>query len=199
MEQTRGQVVDGVTTYFSSTTGGYLSTSGWDTKCGNQSCWTGDAYEKIASSPWFYRGWYRQTYNNGSNSCGRSSPWLTQQEMADILNAWIVRKNANGADLSRIQPITINQCNVGGSGGNPYSMDELTNMANSSGGAVTSISEVKVSNNSQGQTTNVHFDTNRGGIDVPGSEFKETFNLRAPGYLSIPQSSFSFFNVEHKG
>lgn len=198
VDETKGQVISDVTTFFSSATGGYGNPVGWDTKCGNKSCWTGDAYEKIANTPWFYRGWYRQNYYNTSASCGRSSPWLNQQEMSDILNAWLVRKNPNGADVSRIQPITINQCNVGGGGGNPYSMDELRDLANNAGGAVTSISGVSASNNDQGQTTTVTFQTNKGSLTIPGSDFKETFNLRAPGYLSIPQKGFSFFNVEYK-
>ncbi len=199
VNQTRGQILPDVAGYFSATTGGYATPIGWDTKCGAQSCWTGDAYEKIANSPWFYRAWYRQNYYNSSNSCGRSHPWLSQQEFSDIVNAWIVRKNPNGADASRIQPVTINQCHVGGSGGNPYSMDELRDFANKSGGAVTHVNSVSVRNSNNGETTSVHWDTNRGGLDIPGDEFKSTFNLRAPGYMSIPQHSFSFFNVEYKG
>jgi hypothetical protein len=33
---------------------------------------------------------------------------------------------------------------------------------------------------------------------MSGSEFKEIFNARAPGYISIPQSGFAFFNIEKK-
>jgi len=44
----------------------------------------------------------------------------------------------------------------------------------------------------------VRFSTNRGDITISGGEFKSAFNLRAPGYLRIPQSSFASFNVEHK-
>lgn len=118
--------------------------------------------------------------------------------MTDIMNAWLVRKDPKGADTGRIQPVTINSCNIGGGGGNPFSMSELRDLANTSGGAVTNISGVTVSHNDQGQTTNVRFQTNRGEINIPGSEFKTTFNLRAPGYISIPQSSFAFFNIEFK-
>jgi len=118
--------------------------------------------------------------------------------MADILNALIVRRDPRGADTERIQPVTINECNVGGAGGNPYSLDELRDLANNSGGAVTSISGVSSSHSSNGQTTQVRFNTNRGDITMSGSEFKEIFNLRAPGYLRIPQRGFAFFNIEHK-
>ena len=118
--------------------------------------------------------------------------------MSDIINAWIVRKNPSGADAGRIQPVTINECNIGGGGGNPYSINELRDWANKAGGAVTSISNVSTSHGSNGQTSTVSFDTNRGNISISGSEFKEAFNLRAPGYLRIPQSSFGFFNIEFK-
>lgn len=204
VNDTKGWVlVDGggnpVSTQYASTHGGYANTSGWDTtdKTGNGD-WSSKAYEKLASSPWFYKSWYRSGYSSSGPNCGRSHPWLSQEEMSDIINAWTVRKNANGADVGRIQPVTINDCKVGGSGGNPYSMDELKNLANNSGGAVTSISSVSVSHGNNGQTASVSFQTNRGTVTIPGSEFKSTFNLRAPGYISIPQSSFAFFNIEHK-
>lgn len=188
VDATRGQVLDGVSAFYSSTTGGYLTTMGWDTKCGNQGCWTGDAYEKIAGSPWFYKGWYTSDYYNSSAKCNRSHPWLTNDEFADILNAWAVRKN--GGDASRVLPVTINSCPINGASGNPYSMDELRNL-----GGFTSVSGISVKYNSGGYTDSVHVETNRGGFDIPGSEFKETFNLRAPGYISIRSS---LFNIEKK-
>jgi hypothetical protein len=181
-------VIQGVTTYYSSTTGGYSTTTGWDTICGNQGCWTGDAYEKIAGSPWFYKGWYTSDYANNSAKCGRNSPWLNQEEFADIINAWSVRKN--GGDASRILPVTIGSCSVGGGGGNPYSMEELRNM-----GGFTSVSGVSVTYNTGGYTDTVIVQTNKGEQRIPGSEFKDAFNLRAPGYISIRSP---LFNIEKK-
>lgn len=189
---TRGWVLEGgPNAQYSSTTGGYLNNSGWDTKCGGRDCWTPDAYEKIAGSPWFYKGWYTQTYYIGSASCGRNSPWLTGDEMADILNAYLVRK-AGGGDQGRITPVT-----TGCWGGNPYSISDLRDLANSSaGGAVSSVSSVSVSYSNDGVTASVIFNTtNRGSISIPGSDFKNTFNLRAPGYISIRSP---LFNVEQK-
>ncbi len=195
-------LVDGsgnpISAQYASTDGGFTNSAGWDTKGGgNSGNWSTQAWESIAGSPWFYKSWYTQAYSTNSAKCGRSHPWLSQQEFSDIINAWIVRKNPNGADVNRIQPVTISQCNIGGAGGNPYSMDDLRNIAGNSGGAVTHVNSVSVSNNNSAQTTNVHLETNRGGIDIPGDEFKTTFNIRAPGYLSIPQTDYTFFNVEH--
>lgn len=203
VNETRGWVlVDGggspVSTQYASTHGGYSNTSGWDTtdKSGEGS-WSTRAWENTAKSPWFYKAWYRSGYFSSGDGCGRSHPWLSQEEFSDIINAWIVRTNPNGADTGRIQPVTINQCQIGG-GGNPYSMSELRELANKSGGAVTQVTSVSVSHNNSGQTTTVTVGTNRGNLSIPGSEFKSTFNLRAPGYLRIPQSSFGFFNIEFK-
>lgn len=204
VNETRGWVlVDGggspVSTQYASTHGGFSNTSGWDTTDKNGGGdWSTRAWESKAGSPWFYKSWYRNGYSSSGANCGRNHPWLSQEEMADIINAWLVRKNPSGADTDRIEPVTINTCNVGGSGGNPYSMSELREWADKAGGAITSISGVSVSHSGSGQTTEVRFNTNRGTIAIPGSEFKTTFNLRAPGYLRIPQSSFAFFNIEHK-
>lgn len=204
VNETRGWVLvdnggNPVSTQYASTHGGYSNTSGWDTTDkSNSGEWTTRAWERKANSPWFYKAWYRQGYSSSGPNCGRAHPWLSQEEFADIINAWIVRKNPNGADTDRITPVTINDCRIGGSGGNPYSMGELRDRANQSGGAVTSISSVSVSHNNQGQTASVRVNTNRGTLEIPGSEFKTTFNLRAPGYIAIPQSNFAFFNIEHK-
>ncbi len=202
VQATRGQVLikDGQprSTEYSSTSGGWNAPGGWDTTDGtNNGTWTANAYESIAGSPWFYRAWYRQGYRDDSNSCGRAHPWLSQEEMADIIHATLLlKRGSNGADTNRILPITINQCAVGGNSGNPYSMAELREFAGKSGRAVTNISGVTVLFNNQGQTTTVRFETNAGTIEFSGMEFKEGFNLRAPGYISIPQSGYAFFNIE---
>jgi len=195
VDETKGQIIEDTVTYYSSTTGGYITTTGWDTKCGNQGCWTGDAYEKIAGSPWFYKGWYTSDYYNNSAKCGRSHPWLSSEEFADILNSWVVRKNGNGDDAARVLPVTIGSCSIGGASGNPYSISEMKDRANSLGGAFTSVSSVSVTYNSGGYTDTVILQTNKGEVRMGGGEFKEAFNLRAPGYISIRSS---LFNIEKK-
>lgn len=191
VNETKGWVLEGgPNSQYSSTTGGYLNNSGWDTKCGGRDCWTADAYEKIAASPWFYKGWYTKSYTNNSDKCGRSHPWLNSEEMADILNAWLVQ-GKDGVDGGRIIPVTTSCW-----GGNPYSISELTNLANDkAGGAVTSVSSASVSYSEGGSTANVSFGTNRGPISFSGPDFKTIFNLRAPGYISIRSP---LYNVERK-
>ena len=71
-------------------------------------------------------------------------------------------------------------------------MDELRQLAGKYGG-ISSASSASVS---QGNGTTGSVSIN--GINISGTDFKRAFNLRAPGYLSIPQSGFAFFNIEKK-
>lgn len=182
VEATRGQVLEDVVTYYASTHGGYASPIGWDTTDGGGGAGFIDkAWEKTGGSPWLYKAWWRKHYSNSGDTCGRSSPWLSNEEMADIVNAAIVPQD------ERIVPVTTSCW-----GGNPYSMAELRDK-----GGVTSISSVSV-NQGNGSTNEVVFQTNKGEIRFDASTFKEKFNLRAPGYVRIPQTGFSFFNIEKK-
>lgn len=186
---TRGKIMTGGpgNWQYSSTTGGWINGLGWDTTDGQGgSNFIDKSFEKIAGSPWVYKAWYTETYRNNSDKCGRSNPWLSPEEMADIVNAAIALKTG-GIDTSRITPVTTSCW-----GGNPYSMDELRNLVSGSGG-ISSANSVSVSQ-SDGNTNSVTIN----GISFSGAEFKKAFNLRAPGRLSIPQSGFAFYNIEKK-
>lgn len=193
VEETRGQVLEDVVAYYSSTAGAYLTypRGMWDTTDGQGgSGFPSRAWESKAGSPWFYSSWYTQTYRSGSATCGRSHPWLSTEEIADILNAWLVL--SQGGD-DRVMPVTINECSIGGASGNPYSMGELRDRANSLGGAFTSVSSVSVTYGNNGETASVTFNTNKQPVTISGSEFKKAFNLRAPGYIAILSP---LFNIE---
>lgn len=196
VEETRGEVVEEVVAFYSSTAGGYLTyPSGfWDTTDGQGGPgFASRAWESKAGSPWFYSAWFTQSYTANSAKCGRSHPWLSEEEMADILNAWLVFHQQGGDE--RILPPTITQCPIDGAGGNPYSREELKNKAQSLGGAFSSVSSVKVVYSNSGETAQVIFQTNRGEINISGGEFKQAFNLRAPGYIAIRSP---LFNIEKK-
>ncbi len=183
---TKGWVLEGgPNAQYSSTTGGYGNNSGWDTKCGSKDCWTADAYEKMANSPWFYKGWYKD--RNGS-SCGKSHPWLNNEQMSDILNSYIVYKSGDSQD--RISPVDTS-CWPG----NPFTYDEMRSKANEKGGAVTTVTTASVVYSNNGNTAEVRFATNKGTITIPGADFKTIFNLRAPGYISIKSP---LYNIETK-
>jgi peptidoglycan hydrolase-like amidase len=182
VNETKGMILEDVVTYYASTHGGYASPIGWDTTDGKGgSNFFDKSYDKIGGSPWAYKAWYTKGYSVSSDKCGRSNPWLTGRELADIVNAALYRDD-------RVTPITTSCW-----GGDPYSMEELRNKADGPS-TVNSVSVIQ----GNGFTSQVKFQTDKGEISLSGTEFKTAFNLRAPGYLSIPQSSFAFFNIEQK-
>lgn len=198
VNETKGMVlVDGggnpVSTQFASTHGGWSKTSGWDTTDGSGgSNLLEKAYEKIGGSPWLYKAWWRAGYSSSGATCGRSNPWLSPEEMADIVNAHVVLKKGSGGETERISPVTTDCW-----GGNPYSLGELRDVASKYGG-ISSANSVSVSLG-EGKTNSVSIN----GVTMTGDEFCKAFNLRAPGNLRIPQWSGSscggaFFNVERK-
>jgi len=153
-----------------------LTTLGWDTTDGSGGAGFLDkTYEKLAGSPWVYKAWYTKDYSPQSDKCGRGNPWLSSEELADIINAARYRDE-------RVTPVT-----TGCWGGNPYSYQELREKANGPS-RVDSVTTVQ----GNGSTTKVIFQTNIGQIELTGDEFKTAFNLRAPGYLKIPQQGFAF-------
>jgi peptidoglycan hydrolase-like amidase len=194
VDATRGWVLIAggkpMSAWYASTSGGYqqsytangYSTPGfWDTTS-DWTHWADGAYESKAGSPWFYKGWYK---DRSGDSCGRSHPWLTESEFADVLNAWVVRYNGSGDEVAKIIP--MGSCWASGG----YSQDELKNVANKYGGAFTSVSSISIQHSSDGYTKNVIVNTNRGSVTISGPEFKTAFNLRAPGRLSIKGDLFS--------
>jgi hypothetical protein len=189
VDETRGQILEDVITYYSSTTGGYVLSTGWDTTDGNGgSNFIDRAWEGKGGSPWLYKAWYK----TDGVSCKKSDPWLTNAELTDIINAALVLKNRND---DRVTPVISCVNN-----GNPYSYDELKNLAKSYGG-IDTVSSISVLQG-DGVTNEVVINSN---VRLSGIEFKTAFNVRAPGYLKIPQGKdfgsfvdFAFFNIEKK-
>ncbi len=180
--ETRGQVLEDVVTYYASTHGVFTTTTGWDTTDGSGGGnFIDKSYEKLGGSPWLYKAWYTVSYSSSSDKCGRSNPWLSPEELADIINAARYRDD-------RVTPVTTSCW-----GGNPYSHEELRQKAN----GPSRVTGVSVSQGN-GTTNEVVFQTDIGEIRMSGSDFKTAFNVRAPGRLSIPQKGFAFFNIEKK-
>jgi len=172
--------------WYASTSGGYqesyssngYSTPGfWDAE-GGKGGWTGQAWEVRGGSPWFYKAWYK---SRSGDACGLSHPWLTEAEMADVLNAWVVLQQGSDDRVSPIGPCW---------GGDPYSIDELKGK-----GGFTSVSSVSVTYAENGMTSSVTFGTNKGPVTIGGLDFKKVFNLRAPGRIALKSG---LFNIEKK-
>lgn len=178
VDETENEIISGDShAMYSSTTGGYIDDGvGWD----DDGSWPGDAYEKKAKSPWFYWAWYSQNYRFDSSTCGRSHPWLDDEEMADILNSIVVWDKGNGDDKDKISPVTTNCW-----GGDPYSVDDMRERAGELDKSFSKVTGVSTSIGSNGRTSQVSFTTDNGSFSVDGEKFKTVFNLRAPGYISI--------------
>jgi len=178
VDNTNGIILDSsVTAYYSSTTGGYIENIGWDAPGGVSGWKAGKAYER--QSPWFYKAWWTKSYND-SSTCGWGDPYLSQKEMADILNALTVWDKGSSSDRSRVSPVTTSCW-----GGNPYSLDDMKDRADELGTAYSGITFVDVEIGNNGKTTKVKFGTDKGEVSVDGEKFRTVFNLRAPGYISI--------------
>lgn len=208
VEQTRGQILTDVSgapvlTQYAAVHGGWVNNVGWDTRSGGGSDWFNDAWEKISGVSWFYKSWYRAGYSldpQGEN-CGHS-PYLSNNEMALLLNGYLIKNNIglkNTPDKSRLLPSDYGQCpgrlDYGRIDKSPYSLAEMQSLLSS---PVTIVHSVTTSL-SNGSTTNVTFNTNRGSISMSGFAFKDIYNQMAPGHMRIQQqSSYAYFNVEKR-
>jgi len=202
VSETRGKILVGngsgevVNAWYASTSGGYQdgysslghTTPGfWDTTS-DWTTWASGAWEVKGGSPWFYKGWYK---SRSGKTCGRSHPWLKDDEFSDLVNAAIVV--ANGGDVSGIFPEDVRSCL--GENDNPWSKDRMASEADKYGGRVTNITNISVKHSSGGYTDKIVLQTNRGEVVIAGANFKKAFNLRAPGMLALMSG---LFNVEKK-
>ncbi|MFC1700255.1 SpoIID/LytB domain-containing protein [Patescibacteria group bacterium] len=187
VDDTKDKIIDGSTDasgygWYSSTTGGFIENVGWDVD-GN---WPGDAYEKKADSPWFRKAWYTKSYNDGS-TCGHPHPWLDEEEMADIVNAYMVYTKGSDGEKGHISPLTTDCW-----GGEPYSKSEMRAKADKYGDAYGEVYSIDVDVSNGGYTSRVSVSTNNGSVSMDGQTFKTVFNLRAPSYVAIRSRLFDF-------
>jgi len=183
-------------TQFAAVHGGWINTVGWDLyDSGGTKDFT-NTWDNKSGVSWIYRSWYRRDYklstSTSSDTCYRN-PWISPQELADIVNAasLLTDIGGSGSSDSRIYPIH-DRCH---SDGNPYSFTEMRNKSSSK---FTKVILAQVSRSS-GSTTSIKFVNEDGrSVTVSGSYFKLAYNLRAPGYLSIPQSGFVHVDIQKK-
>lgn len=170
---------------YSYTSLGHKTSGGWDTKCGSRDCWTSNAYESIGGSPWLYKGWYK---TRGNKSCGRSHPWLNEEEFADIVGAIKLIKEDSDNQKHLSQP-DAESC-WGEDIDDTWSRDKVREES-----GIEEIEDVDVSYSSGGYTAEVKIKTNDGEVKVNGEDFKAIFNLRAPGAIHLKSL---LFNIEVK-
>lgn len=183
--------------YFAAVHGGWGNEIGYDLREGSGD-WVSRAWDNLSGVTWFYRNWYDFNQYTGSYTpcSAHPNPWLTEAEMADLLNAykyWI----QNGSPASDPRMVSVDTTACWGQASNPYSMNELKNLVNN---PVSTISNV-VTVNENGRTKSIVFYTNAGVIsftesgDYTINGFREIFKLRSPGYYAIWQNGFTHINI----
>jgi hypothetical protein len=164
------------------------SSSDWQHKAWDTQSKTG----RFGTYYWFYKMWYRTGYAVGSsvsaNSCYRE-PWLSPEELADIVNAAQVLEQTGGD--SRIVPIYDACHSAEDYAVSPYSHGELRKIAPKGAKRVNDV----ITYNSNGRTQNIEFYTDVGEITVSGVSFKLAYNMRAPGHLRIPQGDIRRYDT----
>lgn len=163
---------------FSYSYNGYTTPGLWDTPSGRDG-WTDQAWEKVAGSPWFYKSWYR---TRSGSSYGRSHPWLNEEEFSDILNALLIFKSSPGEKI-HLSSLDANIPDTWGKG-------KIREEAAKYGGPILKINSLNQIYSNDGYTKLISFETDKGRKEFSGEEFKEIFNLRAPGAIGIKSSLF---------
>lgn len=190
-------------TQYAAVHGGWINGVGWDTTNGQggQSGWTANAWESKSGVTWFYKSWpgyqLSNSYQYGVVSCSaHPHPWLSGEEMADLVNTYLVIKGSGlkgSVNTAKILPVTLSSCPISGLSGSPYSMSDMRNLLNNPVGSVSSVT----TKTSSGNTQYVFFNTSDGRqITMTGSEFYQVYNMRAPGYLSVNPGPSSFVHVD---
>ena len=193
---------------YSSVTGGWINNGiKYDVMPGS-GYWAERAYEGMAGVDWFHKAWYQMKGSNDKYSACSTQPypWLTGKDLADILNAYLyfTDPNSSSSDPRFLSP----DHNICFGGGNPYTPAELQSLVPN---AVVEVLSAEAINN-EGWTTAINFTVKRvgggiSGINITGKQntraFKDIFNIRAPGFFSIPQhcngcESFVHINIVKK-
>ena len=169
-----------VKAYYSSTFGGYsrLPTDfdvGWNRsfdflKRIRDADSSGNSFDgpKYGDSPWYYRAWY---------SAADGHPWLSQDEMRDLLNSSLLPDSENGS-LSSPQ-----------NGG--ISFDEVKNRLRSLGKSpIEDFSSIDPLFSDEGYTSLLRVSVPSGHIDIDGKRFRKIFILRSRGDLALWSSLY---------
>lgn len=189
-----GQVI---TAWYASTSGGYTFASsdvGWNSRpwtkrmrdttgdVGNFSDLNDKAYDK--ESPCFYaaQGW-RAEYGK--------SAWLKSEEVADIVNTIMLAKKDSSIQEHLYQP------DKPPPGTDVWSQERVKSELRSRGGnPYNNITNISVSVDfGLGKANSLNVSGDAGSITLDAAEFKNFFNLRAPGNIQIVGP---LYNVEKK-
>lgn len=181
VDATRGMVLtyggDPITAYYCSTAGGYtrLPTDfdvGWYSNppylkrvvdFGSKGAYDGPNY---GNSPWYYKAWYAQSDVH---------PWLTENEMVDLLNSALLSAQSSGYNKYLSHP------NLGGWTAARVE-SELVSLGIT---PIPDVSSITVINHNTGYSSSITVSTSSGNRSVSGVSFGDVFVLRSRGYLAL--------------
>ncbi len=192
VDQTKGIVMTSggqpIKAWFSSTHGGYAFTSsdiGWSatawtkrlqdssSSIGSFADLNSNAYDK--SSPMFYCDW-------GSRASANKTAWLKSDELADIVNAVLLAGKDGGTKSHLYQPDKSNP-----EGTDTWDAGKVkTELADRGITPFNSISDISINADfGSGKTVSITAIGDGGSQTIPGDDFKNYFNLRAPANIQI--------------
>lgn len=183
--------------WFSSTHGGFVHTSGeigWSdtswtkhsqdgsSNMNNFSDLQNNSYDK--ESPWFYCDW-------GSRGQYNKTAWLKPEEMADIVNVILLARKDSSTQEHLYQPDSPP------SGTDTWNQDKVKQELQNRGiTPVNKVIDMSVSADfGAGRTTSVSISGDTSTQNFDGGEFKNFFNLRAPGNIQIVGP---LYNIERR-
>ncbi len=195
VEETEGVVIthDGnpIKAWYSSTSGGYTRLpTDFDVKWNSTPDYIhrikdadgdGDFYDgpEWADSPWFYKAWY------GSKD---DHPWLTEEEMQDLLNATLLYSEDDDLEehLYQEDPVAFDV----DPGWDKDKVEEELDDRDID--PVGEIEEITVSNSGDGYTSQVLLisENYEEGLTLSGKDFRKIFVIRSPGYLALWSSLY---------
>ena len=195
VNETRGIIItqngSPIGAYYSSVAGGITQQSGqvWYNNlpylkiaedCNGS--WPKNCYDAI--SPWFHKPWgdrYGRAETSTGTNCPTCNPWLTKEEMMDLLNTALYYEQHNNSFSGDGRIATV------ASGG--YSYDEMRSKVDN---PITDFGGLDVYHNKGvGQTVTLRvWGGNRGSVNINAASVYAAVNVRAPGTIFLNSKLF---------
>ncbi len=194
VEETEGKVIthggSPIKAWYSSTAGGFTRLpTDFDVKWNSSPSYTkrmkdydgdGNAYDgsEWGDSPWFYKAWFDSSYDE--------HPWLTEEEMQDLLNATLLPESYD-EHLSQEDPVPGVSTDEG------WSKDDVKEALEDEGiDPVGEITEIKLADSEDGYTENIFVASENypDGEVLDGKRFRKIFVMRSRGYLALWSSLY---------
>lgn len=184
VSETRGIVItsggEPIKAWYASTAGGYTRLpTDFDVRWNSSPSYVkrikdadgeGKAYDgpSYGNSPWYYRVWYAPSDTH---------PWLTKDEMRDLLNAALLPEEFNP---------NLSQPENGG-----WSVEQVRSKLTELGiTPISDFSDIQLAHSEEGYTQLLRVSEGGGHRDIDGKRFRTIFILRSRGHLALWSSLY---------